>query len=161
MTSVLPSMTTSTTPYKRNEAGLYVCSECGETKNRPNTLFYHMKKHAGALDHVCPHQGCGKRFVQKSGLTQHLAQAHATGEPDVGCPCCEHRCRTKANLLIHIARKHGADWVPPRADTGECAGCQRNYASDTAYYYHAAQCFAAKAPEAIRVGLNMDATKKL
>jgi hypothetical protein len=121
-------------------------------------MYYHMKKHVGALDHVCSVPGCGKRFVHKSGLNQHVSQAHAVGEPDLACPCCDHRCRTKANLLIHVARKHGDGWIPARNGDG-CAGCSRTFASDTAYYYHAFQCFDAAIPETVR-GLNTGDIKK-
>jgi hypothetical protein len=147
--------------YTKNEAGLYVCPECGETKNRTNTMYYHMKKHAGALDHVCPIEGCGKRFVHKSGLNQHVSQAHATTEPELACPCCDHRCRTKANLLIHVARKHSDAWIPCREKSGVCTGCTRTFASDTAYYYHAVQCFDAAMPCNIRcLLLNTGDTQK-
>jgi hypothetical protein len=70
----------------------------------------------------------------------------------------------KANLLIHIGRKHGAGWIPAPAMTKdddvkgcECSGCTRPFSSATAYYYHAIQCFAAP-PEMLAklagVGLN-------
>jgi hypothetical protein len=146
--------------YIKNDAGLFVCPECGETKNRSNTMYYHIKKHNGALDHVCQEPGCGKRFVHKGGLAQHVAQAHATCEPDVDCPCCDHSCRTRANLLIHMARKHGEGWIPARDATGNCVGCQKHYATDTAYFYHAVQCFVSTVPEQFREVLNAGTSKK-
>jgi hypothetical protein len=146
--------------YIKNEAGLFVCPECGETKNRSNTMYYHIKKHNGLLDHACPEIGCDKRFVHKGGLAQHMAQAHATTEPDLACPCCDHSCRTKANLLIHVARKHGEGWVPVRDNAGDCVGCQKHFASDTAYFYHAVQCFGSTMPLIVREVLNAEESKK-
>lgn len=147
MTAIASSdstMTTSTSKYIQNAAGLYVCPHCGETKARKNTMFYHIKKHTGALDYVCPEPGCGKGFLQKSGLDQHRLQAHPTVDRVLwGCPCCDHTCPVKANMVIHIGRMHGGDWIPAVGSCGavECSGCRKSLASPTAYYYHAVSCF--------------------
>jgi len=145
--TIAPKMT-----YVRNDAGHFVCPECGEIKARQNTMFYHMKKHSGeeARTHVCTEPGCGKAFIQKSGLQQHMIQTHPVEgqEPAWSCPAagCDHICRMKANLIIHIGRKHGDGWIPPLADgTNGCTGCKRVFASPTAYYYHAVTCFTAPA----------------
>jgi len=140
---IAPKMT-----YIRNADGGFVCPECGEVKARQNTMFYHMKKHAGgaARTHVCKEPGCGKTFIQKSGLQQHMMQTHPVeGQgPAWACPedGCDHVCRMKANLVIHIGRKHGEGWILPLAEDG-CTGCKKTFASPTAYYYHAATCFTA------------------
>jgi hypothetical protein len=136
--------TMTTTKYQKNEAGEFVCPHCGETKARQNTMFYHLKKHTGDMKYVCSVPGCDRKFIQKSGLTQHMAQAHPSGAPAWGCPCCDHTCRMKANMSIHIARMHGE--VPPAASTGatECVVCEKSFASATAYYYHAVACFGVK-----------------
>lgn len=130
--------------YTKNEAGQFVCGECGVTKVRQNTMSYHMKTHTGERTHACAH--CPKAFIQKSGLTQHMAQAHPKeGSVVWACPCCDHKARMKPNLLIHIGRVHGSAWIPAVAisETGacECTGCKREFAGTTAYYYHAIQCF--------------------
>jgi hypothetical protein len=155
--SVVASNTTSTKMiYIRNEKGEFVCPDCGVTKARQNTMYYHMKKHTGEMSHFCG--VCAKGFIQKSGLQQHMLQAHPTVAAAAGtdvtefeCPCCDHSCKMKANLVIHIARKHGAGWIPdvPTSGGAICSGCDRSFASPTAYYYHAATCFAAKAPATI------------
>jgi hypothetical protein len=146
-------MSVSKSIYLKNEEGLFVCPHCGVTKCRQNTMYYHIKKHTGELNYKC--ETCDKRFVQKSGLKQHVAQVH----PEVAmtdttnmyanvlwkCPCCEHSCRMKANLLIHIARKHCIKWIPADAEDHACSGCEKEFSSSTAYYYHAIQCF--KVPE--------------
>lgn len=144
------------TIYIRNAAGEFVCPHCGVTKARQNTMYYHMKKHTGEMSHVCG--VCSKGFIQKSGLDQHMLQAHPTEAAAAGtdvteydCPCCDHSCRMKANLVIHIARKHGDGWIPtvPTAGGATCERCDRSFSSPTAYYYHAAACFCEKAPVAI------------
>lgn len=129
--------------YHKNEKGEFVCPDCGVTKARQNTMFYHMKKHAGDKSYVC--NVCSKGFIQKSGLVQHMLQAHAAPDspPAFACPCCDHTAKMKANLLIHIGRKHSDGWIPAVDGAGACAcaGCKREFSSATAYYYHAVQCF--------------------
>ncbi len=86
-------------------------------------------------------------------LQAHPKEAAAAGTDvtEYACPCCDHTCKMKANLVIHIARKHGDGWIPsvPTVGGATCSGCDRNFSSPTAYYYHAAACFYEKAPEAI------------
>lgn len=140
----VPAAIKSTSKYIMNAAGLYVCPHCGETKARQNTMFYHIKKHTGALDYPCTETGCGKAFVQKSGLTQHRLQAHPTVDRALwNCPACDHTCPVKANMIIHIGRMHGAPRIPGVATSGcvDCSGCAKTLASPTAYYYHAVACF--------------------
>jgi hypothetical protein len=145
----MTTLTNEKLTYIRNDLGHFVCPDCGETKARQNTMFYHMKKHAGVNTHVCTEPGCGKAFIQKSGLQQHRMQAHPTeGAPLQTCHLCPHTCKMKANLLIHLGRKHGAGWIPDLKD-GTCTGCKKQFSSATAYYYHAVQCFHAQAPSTI------------
>jgi uncharacterized C2H2 Zn-finger protein len=139
-------ISTKKSKYIRNESGHFTCPHCDKVTERQNTMFYHLKKHAGDLSYRCTETGCDRAFIQKSGLQQHVAQAH----PDVTdksnpyanhmytCPeeNCDHACRMKANLMIHIARKH-SPWIP--AYTGSCL-CLKSFASATAYYYHATSC---------------------
>ena len=133
--------------YPRNAAGQYTCTHCDKVTDRQNTMFYHLKKHAGTMDYPCTEPGCAKAFVQKSGLQQHVAQAHPNvidktnpyANQIYEClePGCDHKCRMKANLQIHTARKH-SPWIP--TFIGTCTGCTRAFASPTAYYYHAIGC---------------------
>ncbi len=158
--SVVASNTTSTKmTYLRNAAGEFVCPDCGVTKARQNTMFYHMKKHAGDLTHVC--NICSKGFIQKSGLQQHMIQAHPEAAAaagcdvtEIACPCCDHTCKMKSNLMIHIARKHGSGWVPAiSCSGGACKCCDKEFSSATAYYYHAVTCYADVAPTSVRTWL--------
>lgn len=127
--------------YYKNADGHFVCPECNVVKTRQNTMHYHMKKHTGIYEHVCD---CGKEFLHKSGLRQHMLQAHPAPDAAVwNCPCCDHTSKMKANLVIHIGRKHGAGWIPKASDDGSCSGCKKSFSSVTAYYYHAVKCFQA------------------
>ena len=147
-------MTLEKTKYHRNEAGQFVCPECDKVTDRQNTMFYHLKKHAGDLSYKCTEVGCDRAFIQKSGLQQHVAQAHPNikdannpySNQIYSCtePGCEHTSRMKANLLIHIARKH-SPWIP--AYSSICTGCVKSFASATAYYYHATTCSGLKTSE--------------
>jgi hypothetical protein len=134
-------MAATVSKYIKNDAGEFVCPHCGETKARQNTMFYHIKKHTGDMKYACSVPGCERRFIQKSGLTQHMAQAHPSSAPEWGCPCCDHTCRMKANMTIHIARMHVESIPPAASGASVCVLCDRTFASATAYYYHAATCF--------------------
>ena len=127
--------------YYKNADGHFVCPECNVVKTRQNTMHYHMKKHTGIYEHVCD---CGKEFLHKSGLRQHMFQAHPAPDAAVwNCPCCDHTSKMKANLVIHIGRKHGTGWIPKASDDGACSDCKKSFSSVTAYYYHAVKCFQA------------------
>ena len=137
-------MVTIKLSYIKNEDGHFVCPECNVVKTRQNTMHYHMKKHTGVYEHVCEVPGCGKEFLHKSGLQQHTIQAHPTPDATVwSCPYCSHTSKMKANLVIHIGRKHGAGWIPSPSEDGNCTGCKKSFSSVTAYYYHAVKCFTA------------------
>ena len=155
------SSTKPVSKYPKNECGLFVCTICGETKLRSNTMYYHMKSHAGIKEYVCDEPGCDSAFIQKSGLTQHKRQAHnhLTDDSSVSststfaCPICFHdSAKTKANLLIHIGRKHGTGWIPKMELSGICTGdCNSKIlSSETAYAYHATSCFIDKAPKELQ-----------
>jgi hypothetical protein len=131
--------------YIQNEAKQFICPHCDKTTNRQNTMFYHIeKKHTEMKKHQCTE--CTKGFVNKSGLQTHMAQVHPHVQDESNpylkiswsCPCCDHTCRMKANMAIHIARKHGSTWIPPYSPS--CGNCKKEVGSPTAYYYHAIQC---------------------
>lgn len=132
---------------QEGETLYFLCPHCPKKTKRQNTMFYHLEKHSGETKHNCTM--CSKGFIQKSGLQQHMAQTHPEVEDatnpylkqEWSCPCCDHVCRMKANMLIHIARKHAKSWIPYYdSSTSECSGCAKHFASPSAYYYHSMQC---------------------
>jgi hypothetical protein len=135
--------------YIRNDSNEFVCpfDSCSFVTDRQNTMHYHQKNHAGDKPHVC--SVCPKKFVQKSGLDQHMAQVHRDvthpgniyADVSWSCPCCDHSAKMKPNMRVHIMRKHCSASVPPMADDKSCISCSKVFKSPTAYYYHAATCF--------------------
>lgn len=138
--------------YQKNAAGHYVCPHCGVTKERQNTMHYHLKKHEGRLPFQCTH--CDKEFLQAVTLALHISARHPnaaatssakavlSASPAFSCPCCEHTALTKANAVLHYLRKHCADEVKVFQDKSTqllaCAACQKQCNSSTAYLYHIA-----------------------
>jgi hypothetical protein len=55
-------------------------------------------------------------------------------------PGCKHAAKTKANMIVHFARTHCKDWIPAFAKETPCKGCDKVFASSTAYLYHSVQC---------------------
>lgn len=132
--------------YKKNVEGLYVCPHCPATYERQNSMHYHLKKHAGMYPHKCKH--CPKEFLQKQTLDLHMEAKHLEKLQPVklnSCPCtdCSYESRTKANLIIHYMRIHCAGECKfglTKDKLTRCNTCNEICKSQTAYYYHAAQC---------------------
>ena len=132
--------------YKKNAEGLYVCPYCPATYERQNSMHYHLKKHAGMYPHKCKH--CSKEFLQKQTLDLHMEAKHPEKLQAVKmhvCPCgdCPYESRTKANLIIHYMRIHCAaecKSTQTKDKMTRCEACKECFKSQTAYYYHAAQC---------------------
>jgi hypothetical protein len=135
--------------YQKNAAGLYVCDHCGVTKERQNTMHYHLKKHEGHLPFQCTH--CDKEFLQASTLALHIAARHADAAtdgasaratPSFACPSCPHTALTKANAVLHYLRKHCAEEVKSfqarSTHSLTCGACEKVCNSSTAYLYHVA-----------------------
>jgi len=135
-------------------------------------MHYHLKKHTGEASYACT--VCDKKFIQKSGLTQHMAQIHTTNAPTWSCPFaeCDHVAKSKANILIHVGRVHGDcgdcggcgdnskdAWIPRYKDN--CVQCGKVFNSAGAYYYHAVSCFATVAPVATQHTAITEALVKL
>ncbi|XP_018105980.1 zinc finger protein 585A isoform X2 [Xenopus laevis] len=55
-----------------NEAGGFICPECGKFFNSQSLLRQHQRVHSAAPSHfMCPH--CGKAFIQSSSLERHMS----------------------------------------------------------------------------------------
>lgn len=65
-----------TIEYKKNEAGLFVCTHkgCTKTFSRQNTMYYHIKRHMNEFSFKCTE--CDKGFIQKSAFLHHMAAVH-------------------------------------------------------------------------------------
>lgn len=137
---------TMTYTYTKNVAGLFVCPKCGVTKEKQNTMHYHLKTHETKLPFECGF--CKKTFLHASTLELHKRAQH-TKETEKLMKCSVHGCPfkgtlTKANLLIHFVRKHCADEVQAtletRVDDYKCKICSKSMKSLTAFHYHAITC---------------------
>ncbi|CEL56230.1 Zinc finger protein 42 OS=Mus musculus GN=Zfp42 PE=1 SV=1 [Rhizoctonia solani AG-1 IB] len=51
----------------------HVCTECGQTFDRPSSLQTHMNTHTGEQPYQCPYEGCGRRFSVKSNMRRHFS----------------------------------------------------------------------------------------
>ena len=144
----------ATVTYIRTEDGQFQCPHCQKVCAKQNTMYYHIKKnHTDDHKFVCEHCPAedARKFIQKSAYLQHIATAHPEmckkeENPYIGvcfhCPHsdCGHDAKTKANILVHFARTHCKDWIPAYGKETACIGCQKTFASSTAYLYHAIGC---------------------
>jgi hypothetical protein len=132
--------------YNKNADGLYVCPHCNVTKERQNTMHYHLKTHEGRLPYEC--KLCSKQFLQAYTLEIHNKSQHEREENCLlRCPvgnCSFKGTVTKSNLLIHFVRKHCADSVNSILSMNDgayqCRSCRKEMKSSTAFYYHALSC---------------------
>jgi hypothetical protein len=139
--------------YIKNEAGHYVCPDCGVTKEKQNTMHCHMRKCRDMLPNVC--QYCKKKFLQKASLDLHLAHQAGRGDhpsdsaaavAEFECPFdgCATTSSDKGNCRTHCMRTH----VPEAAKLLErlgpkefnCKNCGRISKSLGAFYYHSIGC---------------------
>jgi hypothetical protein len=139
--------------YQKNEQGDYLCSQCGFTSNRQNTMHYHLKRHEGHLPYQC--KTCKKEFLQAATLAVHIAARHSNEtSASFACPCCDFKCVSKSNRAIHFVRTHCAESyesfmklaakTPAPLEAGceptplTCPTCQKGCKSKTAFLYHLA-----------------------
>ncbi len=132
--------------YKKNEQGLYVCGTCGATKEKQNTMHYHLQKHEGTMKYACTHTGCTKKFYQKYALDDHVKLNHSTKpiEPSISCPWtdCKDKFHKKEHCRLHIARNHLKEYLAPLIIKKEdskvhtCGSCKKDYNSYPAILYH-------------------------
>lgn len=144
-----------TIKYTKNEAGEFVCPDCGVIKKRQNSMHYHMKKHMEELNYVC--KACNKGFLQKQTLDLHLRSKHPEllkqeEEKELGrkfhCPFddCEFKALTKGNCIIHCLRVHFQEEIREimdvRMDTKTivCMECDKEFHSSCSFYYHCKDC---------------------
>ena len=130
--------------YQKNENGLYVCHICKETREKQNTMHYHLKKHEGTMPHACSY--CEKRFYQKYALEDHIKLRHVVKTADSGIKCpfdgCTHTFQKKGECRVHIARNHIKTmidgWIHKPKDSAHynCTVCKKECNSYTSILYH-------------------------
>ena len=131
--------------YQKNENGLYVCHVCKETREKQNTMHYHLKKHEGTMPHACPH--CEKRFYQKYALDDHVKLRHVTKpatDSSVKCPFdgCTESFTKKEYCRLHIARNHVRPQVDALIEKKKdstlltCLTCKKECKSFPSILYH-------------------------
>jgi len=171
-TSTISPIVSTSVKYVKNDAGEYICPHtgCGKITQKQNTMYYHiMKNHSTKLPFECNRCTNNPQFLQRSGYMNHLATKHAdntkltekekvilgTTENPVAsvsykCPSngCTQTTHIKSNMLIHYARTHAKEWIPPYVRGEACSRCHNNYSSSSAYLYHSITCFKPVASEA-------------
>ena len=135
--------------YHKNDAGEFVCQDCGVTKKRQNSMHYHMKKHLEELDYKC--KMCNKQFLQKQTLDLHNRSKHPeliqTNAKHI-CPFddCKFNALTKGNLIIHVLRLHFQDEISAIMLNDQerkvitCYSCEKEFNSSCSFYYHCKGC---------------------
>ena len=136
--------------YIKNAEGQFICPHCDYTARIRSTMFYHLKKHEGALPYPCKH--CDARFLQNALLDMHVKSRHADkleNRETFKCPCsgCEYEDIRKGNRLIHFLRIHLKDFTNSLKGKSleeetvvSCNECNRSFKSMTLFYYHASKC---------------------
>jgi len=128
--------------YTKNSAGEYSCHICGETREKQNTMHYHLKSHEDRLAYKCNH--CKMEFKAKYSLEVHINTQHNHIEETLfRCPidnCKFKGSSVKSNLLIHYVRIHCKNEVAQIRNGLICSSCNKESNSLTAFHYHAASC---------------------
>ncbi len=139
--------------YTKNDEGHFVCPHCGITKEKQNTMHYHIRKHEEQVSHTC--KVCKKGFLQKQTLELHMKSRHADylkAQGDeaskVYCPFddCNFSALTKGNCIIHCLRVHFKEEVQKimnvdnETKTITCEECDKEFTSSCAFYYHCKNC---------------------
>ncbi|CAB3252305.1 unnamed protein product [Arctia plantaginis] len=80
----------------------YLCTICGKTYKKRETMVYHRKQHAPSKEYVC--DVCSKRFGAACKLAKHLATHRAGGFVlRYECPVCAHMFNTRYHVQMHLA----------------------------------------------------------
>ena len=149
-----------TLKYTKNDKGQFVCPHCGVTKDKQNTMHYHMRKHEEQVSHTC--KVCKKGFLQKQTLDMHIKSRHPEVLKGIDdstkkfkCPFdkCEFSALTKGNCIIHCLRVHFQDEIKKMMTINdetkeiECEECCETFNSSTAFYYHCKKCINTSLPD--------------
>lgn len=75
----------------------YICQVCGKSFVQKNCLYNHLQIHAGILPHKCEY--CHKTFVRIQNLKSHTG-VH-TGEKPFKCAMCPETFKFSASASVH------------------------------------------------------------
>lgn len=133
--------------YKKNEQGQFICPTCNITKKNQSTMHYHIKTHKNEYQHTCKY--CDKQFLHKNMLDVHMKSRHSNiEEKSYNCvyEICAKQCHTKGQMMVHFMRIHAKELCAPYQEknqilkTSACTKCEKQFESDTAFYYHSFTC---------------------
>ncbi|XP_055846092.1 zinc finger protein 37-like [Episyrphus balteatus] len=85
------------------ESNKYECKECGLFFKNPSNFKEHSRKHDKSIQFPCRH--CDRKFLQKKKLEHHIMRFHLNECP-FKCDICGKCYVTKSNLTDHIRSKH-------------------------------------------------------
>ncbi|XP_076346491.1 uncharacterized protein LOC143244895 [Tachypleus tridentatus] len=78
------------------------CEMCGKQYKSNRTLLKHKQTHNNS-NHNC--EICGKNYRTQVGLESHMT-THRPGPSQYTCSICQHDCRTKHYLSVHMKQRH-------------------------------------------------------
>nr|CAI5837184.1 unnamed protein product [Callosobruchus analis] len=98
--------------HSEGKAPLYECETCGHKTPLQSNYILHMRKHADVKPYCC--SGCGKSFLLKRSLDEHILRVHNESEELMKsmtyrillCEHCDFRTVKSDVLKSHIANLH-------------------------------------------------------
>ncbi len=86
----------------------YYCPLCEIEFADKDVFETHMDTHSGDKPYLCSHLGCGKRFLLKAALAEHM-HVHLTDK--FQCPVCEDWLSSEKEFVSHMAvHGGGKEW---------------------------------------------------
>ena len=114
--------------HKDISAYPFACEEpnCGKRFIKKDKLKDHIKRHKGIKEYVCPY--CGLKKTTHNELKRHM-NCH-TNEKTWSCSYCTHVCNSLGNLKTHIRRVH------ERARDYACRYCEMAFSKPDTRKHH-------------------------
>ncbi|XP_022835516.1 zinc finger protein 558-like [Spodoptera litura] len=89
----------------------YLCTICGKTYKKRETMMYHRKRHSGARSYVC--EVCSRVFPAACKLRAHARTHAARYVLRYECPVCAHMFNTRYHVHMHLATHQREGLVAP------------------------------------------------
>ena len=140
--------------YNKNDAGLFVCSQCNKTTIHRSTMFYHYQKHENNREFQC-------QYCDFTALTQQILDLHRDSRhrdqiqetelrPIIRCPMegCGFQDIRKGNVITHFMRTHLSQEVSAilnkqKTENGyvfKCKTCDDSKNNLGSFLYHSVGC---------------------